>query len=55
MIYIMALSTSDCIPLSGRMINELESIWEEAVMAYLRYNPDICLEGLRKTTKNHSG
>jgi hypothetical protein len=33
----------------------LEKIWKEAVVAYfLRYYPSICLEGLRKTTKNLS-
>jgi hypothetical protein len=31
--------------------NELERTWEETVVAYLRYYPGICLEGLRKTTK----
>jgi hypothetical protein len=33
------------------MNNELERTWQEAVMACLRYYPDICLEGLRKSTK----
>jgi hypothetical protein len=31
--------------------NELEKTWKEAVMSYFRYYYDICLEGLRKTTK----
>jgi hypothetical protein len=34
------------------MNDELKNIWMEAVMAFLRYYPAICLEGLRKTTKN---
>jgi hypothetical protein len=33
------------------MTDELERIWREAVMAYSRYYPSICLEGLRETTK----
>ena len=36
------------------MINsELERMWKEAVFAYLDHYPEICVEGLRKTTKNH--
>jgi hypothetical protein len=34
-----------------RNINELERIWKEEVMAYLRYHPGICLEELKKTIK----
>jgi len=30
--------------------NELEEMWETAVMAYLKYQTGICVEGLRKTT-----
>jgi hypothetical protein len=30
--------------------DELERTCKEAVMVYLRYNPDICLEILIKTT-----
>jgi hypothetical protein len=33
------------------MSDELERSWKEVLMAYLRYYPDICLKGLRKTTK----
>jgi hypothetical protein len=33
------------------MIDELERVWKEAVLAQLRYCPGICLERLRKTTK----
>jgi hypothetical protein len=32
--------------------SELERMWKEAVFAYLDHYPEICLEGLRKTTKN---
>jgi hypothetical protein len=35
-----------------QMIDELERLWKEIVMAYLRHYPGICLEGLRKKTKN---
>ena len=31
----------------------LERMCQEAVMAWSRYFPGICLEGLRKTTKSH--
>jgi hypothetical protein len=31
--------------------DELERIRKKAVMAYLKYYPGICLEGLRKMTK----
>jgi len=31
--------------------NELERMWKEAGFAYLDHYPEICLEGLRKTTK----
>jgi hypothetical protein len=34
-----------------RMTDELETIWKESVVAYLRYHHGIFLEGLRKTTK----
>jgi hypothetical protein len=34
------------------MNDELERIWNEAVMASSRYYPSICLEGLRKPTKH---
>jgi len=27
-------------------------MWKEALFAYLDHYPEICLEGLRKTTKN---
>jgi hypothetical protein len=33
--------------------NELERMWKEVVIAYLRYYPGICLEELRKTTERH--
>jgi hypothetical protein len=29
-------------------------MWKEAVVAYSRYYPGICLEGLEKTTNNLS-
>ena len=32
--------------------NELERMWNETVFAYLDHYPEICLEGLRKTTKS---
>jgi hypothetical protein len=32
------------------MNHELERIWEEAAVAYLRYYPRIFLEGLREIT-----
>jgi hypothetical protein len=33
------------------MNDELKRIWKEAVVAYLRYYPGICPEGLKKTRK----
>jgi hypothetical protein len=39
----------------GRMTDELERTWKEAVMAQLRYYYGICLDGLRETMKNLSG
>jgi hypothetical protein len=33
------------------MNDELERIWKEDVVAKSRYSTDICLEGLKKTTK----
>jgi hypothetical protein len=38
----------------GTMTNddELERIWKEAVVAYSKYYPGICLQGLGKTTRN---
>jgi hypothetical protein len=44
-------SILDYIVFSGRMIDELERIWKDVVMAQLRHYSGICLEGLRKTTK----
>lgn len=40
------------IVLNGMMIlnNELEVMWEETVVAYLRHYPSSLPEGLRKTT-----
>jgi hypothetical protein len=34
------------------MTNEFKKIWEEAVVAYSKYYPIICLEELRNVTKN---
>jgi hypothetical protein len=34
------------------MINELESIWKEAVVTYSRYYTGLCLDELRKPTIN---
>jgi hypothetical protein len=36
---------------NGMTTDELERIWKEAVMASLRDCSDVCLEGIRKTTK----
>jgi hypothetical protein len=36
------------------MTNALEWIWKEVVVAYLRYYPTICLQGLSKTVKKPS-
>jgi hypothetical protein len=37
----------------GLLMNgELERIWKEVVVVLTKYNPDIFLEGLRKTTKH---
>jgi hypothetical protein len=33
---------------NGEVSGELESIWDEAVMAQSTYYPGICLEGMRK-------
>jgi hypothetical protein len=51
-----AFSGADNIASNKRMIanNELERMWKEAVVAYLRHCPGICLERLRKTTKTFS-
>jgi hypothetical protein len=49
---ITAVRTST--PTNRRMIDELKRIWKEAIVAYSRYYPGICLEGLRKTIKNLS-
>jgi hypothetical protein len=35
------------------MKDEVERIWEEAVMALSKYCPSICLKGLRKTMENN--
>jgi hypothetical protein len=34
------------------MADVMERIWKETAMAYSRYYPGICLEGLKKTAKN---
>lgn len=48
--YILRLMRNlDCMTL---VKHKLESIWKEAVVAWCRYNLDICLEGLRATTRN---
>jgi hypothetical protein len=36
------------------MLTELERIWKEAVVVYLRYYLGVCLEGLRKPRKSTS-
>jgi hypothetical protein len=33
------------------MVDELERVWKETVLAQLRYCPGICLQRLRKTMK----
>jgi len=35
------------------MYDELKGVGKEVVMTYLRHNPGISLEWLRKTTKAH--
>jgi hypothetical protein len=37
-----------------RVNNEVERIWKEMAMTCEKYCPDICLEGLSKTTKKLS-
>jgi hypothetical protein len=37
----------------GKVNDDLERIQKDAVLAYSSYCPGICLEGLRKTTKEH--
>ena len=51
-----AACVSNYIASDGRIIvnYELENIWKAAVVAYLRYYPDICLEELRKATQSLS-
>lgn len=34
------------------MNDKLKRIWKEPVMAYLRYYPDISVDGLKEATKN---
>jgi hypothetical protein len=34
------------------MRDELENIWKEVAVVYFRYYPDICLEVLRKSSRN---
>jgi hypothetical protein len=41
--------------LNDRAIDELESVWKDAVMACSRYYPGISQGGLRKTTNILSG
>lgn len=36
----------------GRITDELERIWKEAVMVYSKYCTDICPKGPRKTAKS---
>jgi hypothetical protein len=45
---------SDYVALNEMLIgcNEMERMWKEKSWHNLRYYPGICLEGLRKTTKN---
>jgi hypothetical protein len=41
--------------MTERLMNDkLKKIWKEAVWAYSRYYPGICLEGMGKTTKKPS-
>jgi hypothetical protein len=41
--------------LDGRaMGNDIERLWEEVNMGYLRYHLGICLKGLKITAKNIS-
>jgi hypothetical protein len=35
----------------GRITDELERIWKEALVTYSGYNTEICLDILRKTIK----
>jgi hypothetical protein len=41
----------DVKPAFSAVLEQSERIWEEVMVAYSRYYPGICLEGLRKTTK----
>jgi hypothetical protein len=52
--YITMLSVSKPHSVDDRMVDELESIWKQVVVAYSGYCPGICLEGLRKITENLS-
>jgi hypothetical protein len=45
-------SSSGYIVSNGRIISELERIWEEVVLAQSRNLPDTCFEELRKTREN---
>jgi hypothetical protein len=38
----------------GTMTDKLEGTWNKVAMAYLRYFPIICLDGMRKTTESLS-
>lgn len=41
--------------LNGKwLMNDLRRIWKVVIMAYLKCNPQICLERLRRTIKNLS-
>jgi hypothetical protein len=35
-------------------INELKVIWKEAVLDQSKYSPSLCLEKLRRITRNHN-
>ena len=48
-------SVLDCVASSGGLIEQMERIWKEALVACSRYYPGICLKRLKKPAINFVG